>query len=405
MTLEVGISALSFYIPRYTFDLSQLAKAYGLDPEIFLRSLGQKNMACPPPCEDTISMAVNAALQLKDNGVNFSNVQAVLFATESSTDQSKAASLLTHTVLGLPDQCRSMEIKQACYAGTAALRMAMGLIAMQPEWPVLVLMSDIARYERKSSGEATMGSGAVAMLVSKRPNILIIEPFAGLHAENVHDFWRPAYLSHAMVEPHYSVKQYTNTFEKCWERFRKTSGLDQHHIDRFCYHTPSPAMVERLHYRFRGQHIPHLRRDQARTEMQSALLYNRMIGNAYTASLFISLASLLENERDDLTQRRIGLFSYGSGCMGEYFSAKVKPGYKEHLNTQVHQSLLHSQVPMSLGDYETFYNFELSNSGDTLIPQFYETGPARLTAHILHRRHYNVTQGTEQTLPDSQKYY
>ena len=65
MSLDIGVSALSFYAPRYTFDLKQLAEAYDLASDIFLRSLGQERMAYPPPCEDVITLAINAAFNLK----------------------------------------------------------------------------------------------------------------------------------------------------------------------------------------------------------------------------------------------------------------------------------------------------------------------------------------------------
>ena len=70
MTLDIGISALSFYVPHYTLDLSHLAQAYDLPDEVFRRSLGQERMSYPPPCEDVVSMSINAALQLKERGVN-----------------------------------------------------------------------------------------------------------------------------------------------------------------------------------------------------------------------------------------------------------------------------------------------------------------------------------------------
>jgi hydroxymethylglutaryl-CoA synthase len=47
------------------------------------------------------------------------------------------------------------------------------------------------------------------------------------------------------------------------------------------------------------------------------------IGNTYTASLYVCLASLLEDEGRALTGRRIGLFSYGSGCCAEFFTGVI----------------------------------------------------------------------------------
>ncbi len=50
------------------------------------------------------------------------------------------------------------------------------------------------------------------------------------------------------------------------------------------------------------------------------------MGNIYTGSLYLALASLLEAEADKLEGQRIGLFSYGSGCCAEYFAGRVQKG-------------------------------------------------------------------------------
>lgn len=57
---------------------------------------------------------------------------------------------------------------------------------------------------------------------------------------------------------------------------------------------------------------------------------NANVGNIYTGSLYLSLLSLLENGRlkaGDL----VGLFSYGSGAMAEFYSANVVEGYENNL--------------------------------------------------------------------------
>jgi hydroxymethylglutaryl-CoA synthase len=50
------------------------------------------------------------------------------------------------------------------------------------------------------------------------------------------------------------------------------------------------------------------------------------IGNTYTASLYVCLASVLEDEGRTLAGRRIGLFSYGSGSCAEFFTGLVPAG-------------------------------------------------------------------------------
>ena len=51
-----------------------------------------------------------------------------------------------------------------------------------------------------------------------------------------------------------------------------------------------------------------------------------MVGNIYTGSLYLALASLLHFEGREIEGQRIGLFSYGSGCTAEFFSGRVVPG-------------------------------------------------------------------------------
>ena len=50
------------------------------------------------------------------------------------------------------------------------------------------------------------------------------------------------------------------------------------------------------------------------------------MGNIYTGSLYLSLISLLETHKLSAGDN-IGLFSYGSGSVGEFFSGKLVEGY------------------------------------------------------------------------------
>jgi hydroxymethylglutaryl-CoA synthase len=61
-------------------------------------------------------------------------------------------------------------------------------------------------------------------------------------------------------------------------------------------------------------------------EVASSLRLPSQVGNIYTGSLYLALASLLEAEAGELEGQRIGLFSYGSGCCAEYFAGRVVKG-------------------------------------------------------------------------------
>ena len=205
--LDVGIDTLSFYIPAYVLDLALLAKARGIDVSKFHSGLGQLKMAVPPPDEDIVTMAANAALRAVRD-VDLSQIEMLLFATESGIDQSKAAGIYVHDLIGLPKRCRVIELKQACYSGTMALQLALPYLRAYPNKKVLLVASDIARYGLGTTGESSQGCAALAMVLSANPRLLSLEPEYGIITENVMDFWRPNYRSEALVEGKYSSKLY-----------------------------------------------------------------------------------------------------------------------------------------------------------------------------------------------------
>jgi len=166
--MNIGIDQLSFYTPHYYLELATLAAQHHIDPDKYRLGIGQERMSIPPHDEDIISMAANAAAPiLRDCGTD--GIDTVLFATESSVDQAKSAAVSVHRLLNLPANSRTVELKQACYSATAALQFACALIARQPTRKVLILASDIARYDLNGPAEPTQGAAAVAMLTSASP--------------------------------------------------------------------------------------------------------------------------------------------------------------------------------------------------------------------------------------------
>lgn len=87
----------------------------------------------------------------------------------------------------------------------------------------------------------------------------------------------------------------------------------------------------------------------------AATYYNRYVGNIYTGSLYLSLISLLETH-DLSANDTIGLFSYGSGSVGEFFSGKIVDGYQDVLDIQGHKDLLNNREEISVETYESFFN-------------------------------------------------
>lgn len=385
--ISVGIDRMAFSTSRYTFDLTELARVRGVDSQKFSQGLGQYQMSVPPPDEDIVTLGASAAHTiLQDQDI--SKIDMLLFATESGIDQSKAAGLYVHQLLHLPERCRVLELKQACYSATAALQLSMNYLRIFPERKILLIASDIARYGLGSAGESSQGCGAAAMLLSAHPKLISIDLESGFAAESAMDFWRPNYRDEALVEGKYSSKLYLSMLEKTWKDYSARTGLHFSDHEFICYHTPVPRLVEKAqHYLMRINQVS-TTEEQAAQAVHFSLHYNRQIGNSYTASLYISLISLLEQNKNNLSGKRIGFYSYGSGSVAEFFSGVVQPDYQHHLFQSCHDTLLAKRIPLSYEQYVYFYQYALPKDGSAFDIPEHATGVYRLSRIAEHKRIY-----------------
>ena len=235
--MNIGIDKIGFFTPHLYLDMKDLVQARNEDPNKYLIGIGQSKMAVIPPTQDVISMAANAAdqiLTVEDK----EKIDMILFATESGVDNSKSGAVYLQRLLGFKNQVRVVEMKQACYAATAAIHFAHGHIAMNPDSKVLVIGADNARYGLKTKGEVTQGCGAAAMLISRNPRILSIQDDATFWAEDVMDFWRPLGHDEALVDGKYSTNVYLDFFKHVFDEYQAKTGFDISKFDALCFHLP-----------------------------------------------------------------------------------------------------------------------------------------------------------------------
>lgn len=397
MNINVGIDAISFYTSHYYLDLQTLAHARGVDVDRFYADLGQRKMAVVSPDADIVTLAANAAANvLMQTQCAKHDIAMILFATESGVDCSKGAGMYIHEFLDMPVHCRVVELKQACYGATAALQLALPFLRQHPDKKVLLLAADIARYTMHSTAESSQGCGAVAMLLSANPRLLTIESESGVCAKEVMDFWRPNYCDAALVDGWLSCDTYLKMLQIAWQDYQTLSGrgFDAHQY--FCYHTPVSKLVESAHRRLvKINGRKRLSTEEFEEQVGASLIYGREIGNIYTGSLYLSIVSLLENVTSDLAGQRIGLYSYGSGSMAEYFSAVVVDGYRSWLTPKLHQTLLAERQALTYSEYEDFYKFKLPQDGSSFVLPIYKTGKYRLAKLENHQRLYAKIDGEE----------
>src|SRR5699024_6339750 len=221
--------------------MNKLAAARNVEPAKFTIGIGQEKMALAPKTQDAVTLAANAALNILDEE-DKEKIDFVIFGTETGIDHSKSAAVYVHQLLGIQPHARSIELKQACYGATAGIQMAKAHIALNPESRVLVLGADIARYGLDTSGEATQGAGAVALVISKDPKLLALEGHSAYLTDDIMDFWRPTYSDTAYVDGKFSNEQYILFFNKVWEAYKEKTGHTLSDFGAICYHLPYTKM-------------------------------------------------------------------------------------------------------------------------------------------------------------------
>lgn len=359
--MKIGIDRLSFFIPNLYLDMTELAESRGDDPAKYHIGIGQDQMAVNRATEDIITLGANAASKLV-TAEDREQIDMVIVGTESGVDHSKASAVIIHHLLKIQPFARSFEVKEACYGGTAALHMAKEYVRNHPERKVLVIASDIARYGLATGGEVTQGVGAVAMMVTANPRILSIENDSVFLTEDIYDFWRPDYSEFPVVDGPLSNATYIEAFQKVWQQHKKQTGFTLEDYPALCFHIPYTKMGKKALQSVLDE-TDEANQSRLLTRYDESIQYSRRVGNLYTGSLYLGLISLLENSSALQAGDRVGLFSYGSGAVSEFFTGILEENYQDFLDKEDHQALFDNRQQVSVVEYEQIFSETLPEHG------------------------------------------
>ncbi len=358
--MSVGIEAINVYAGRTCLDVKRLFEARGLDVKRFANlMMAQKSVNLP--CEDPVSNAVNAAKpiisQLTDE--QRGQIELLVVGTESGLDFAKPISTYIHDYLGLSRRCRSFETKHACYGGTAALQCALNFVSASVINGVkaLVIASDAASVpDRMTYWEPSQGAGAVAMLISDSPALFEVDEGAsGYYSHEVMDTLRPR-SDMEIGDSDLSLLSYLECLEQCFsmyeERVSSVDILDT--FDYLVFHTPFAGMVKGAHRKLLRKH-KQLSSEQIEQDfekrMLDSLVYCTRIGNVYSAALYLALCSLIDHNYFE-APKRVGLFSYGSGCSSEFYSGVIPDNAQEKLAQFEIRKKLDERYSLTMEEYE-----------------------------------------------------
>lgn len=378
MELSVGIEAINFYGGPACINVQDIFKARGLNYDRF-DNLMMDYKSVGLPCEDPVTNAVNAAKPIINllNENEKKSIEMIITASESGIDLAKSLSTYIHEYLEIHRNCRLFEIKQACYGGTAALNMALCYIASHPnkDAKVLVIATDVARATlRMSYAETSQSTGAVAMLISNKPDVLEIDFGAnGFYSYEVMDTFRPT-ADIEMGDPDVAMLSYLDCLENCYNHYsNKVENADfLNTFDFILYHVPFAGMVKGAHrrmlrqmYKYNGKEAE----EDFKMRVEPSLAYSVQVGNVYSASLYLSLCGLIDHVKLNEFVR-VGMFSYGSGCSSEFFSGIIPKHAKDMLMKVRIGENLDRRYRLSIDEYEKINVLNLkclSNINNTVM--------------------------------------
>lgn len=363
--MKIGIDKIGFAMPKYFLDIADLAKARNINANKYVKGLLQLEMSIAPITQDIVTLGATAASEfLTDEDKK--NIDMIIIGTESGIDQSKSASIFIHSLLGLSPFTRAIEVKEACYGGTAAIAIAKNHVVSNPESSVLVITSDLAKYGIGATGESTQGAGSCAMLIKKDPSILILNDDNVYQTRDIMDFWRPNYSDFPHVDGHFSTKQYLDCLETTWNEYSKKFNKSLDDFEAICFHLPFPKIgLKGLNTIVPKQENENLK-DKLNENFHTSIIYNQKVGNIYTGSLYLNLLSLLENSKSLSSGDNILMYSYGSGAVCEIFSVTLVDGFEKRLRSD-RMADFDARVKLSIEEYEKmfFEKIELDENGNS----------------------------------------
>lgn len=414
---------MEVYFPNTFVDQEDLEQYYGVGKGKYTIGLGQLKMGFTSDREDVNTIALTVLNNLVSNyGIDWKEVGRLEVGTETLIDKSKSTKTWlmelfkargNHDIEGITSI-------NACYGGTNALFNTLNWMESNA-WDGrygIVICADLAVYE-KGPARATGGGGAVAMLIGPNAPVVIETSIRSTYMDNQYDFYKPDPTSeYPTVDGNLSQNSYITALERTYEGIKKKSlnanKKDINVIDTnyFCFHapysklvqksfmklywndlqsgiiSPSPALqqaIEETKGDYNDKAVNKALSDEIKIiwkkKVEKGLYLTKNTGNSYTASLYFGLMSLLCDPEIDLTNKRILMYSYGSGCSASMFTIKVKEDYDIiKLTSDFHQRL-DNRIKKSPEEYEewlayreahyTKKNYEAVGPIDELVPGTY----------------------------------
>lgn len=314
--------------------------------------------------------------------------------------------------------CDVLDMTFACIGAVDALENCLDWVRCNPSRKAIVIASDTAKYELESPGEYTQGAGAVAMLIGSDPSIISFKSSIGISMKHVSDFFKPRrkldntflktkntsiqdltnsnkeklelYFEEPVFDGQYSNECYQNRITEALDHFKTQEEIDFiEDWNHLLFHLPYSFQGRRMMVdiwinwmkekniinmleseigSLESMEFKDWRKAASKSNLYKKFVQNKIqdgeiasgyIGNMYTASIFMSLISLLYSnfkKEKDVANQNIGFISYGSGSKSKIFEGKICKNWKSKIShLKIFENLDNRKV-IDFNTYEKLHN-------------------------------------------------
>ena len=405
----IGIEDLACYVPYYYLGIKELSEQRNISFDKLNKGLGLEKMAIANRMEDAATMAANAVKMLIErNNLPLKDIGRIYVGSESSFDGSKP---IASYVLGMIENhfeakgamkhCDAADFTFACISGVDAFLSTVDWVGGDDRRIGIVVSTDVAKYPLGSPGEYTQGAGAVAVLVKSNPALIALDKSVGVACQCEHDFFKPlreiedyehlnenslnekrdwkVFDETPIYDGQFSNECYANRLNEAFGHFKEQSPeFDLQNWARIAFHLPYAFHAKRVFTEIYAQETnPSLlkeaedrklvlktlsKSDEYKAFVQEKLEKGQrassMIGNMYTASIWMALMSILSADREDsagLENEQIGFCAYGSGSKAKVFQGRIVKGWEDKVNKWDLDYYLNRRESMDFETYERIH--------------------------------------------------
>ena len=307
---SVGIVSYGAYVPRLRIKSSDIANAWGKDPETITSGLGIIEKSVPSPDQDVATISVEAArAALARCNIDPQDIGAVYVGSESHPYAVKPTGTIVGEAIRATPILMVADYEFACKAGTAAIQTCMALVKSEMVKYGLAIGADTSQAAPGDALEYAASAGGAAFIIGKEKVIASINETCSFTTDTP-DFWRregrkyPAHGGRFTGAPAYFRHIMSNA-----QNLMDLIDSKPEDYDYAVFHQPNGKFPLRV------AKMLGFTPDQ----VNQGLLCP-MIGNTYSGASMLGFASVLDVAKSG---NRIFLTSYGSGAGSDAFDITV----------------------------------------------------------------------------------